>query len=369
MWALASGCWLGGGVRVRKLLLPPTRQAQPLPPCLRRQQPQAGGQLVRMCATRPEVAAAKKGNDIAEGEVQVWFCFPDDPRTRDPQLLKAYHNVVSDDEYAAIAGDSCDPEHGSHDKEVEKWRHRLLTRALVRSTLADYSKGAVLPRDLTLQKNAYGKPSMQWPTSVDPKTLPRLEFSLSHTDSLIALAVTVDQPVGLDVERTERSTRVDPLTFARRRFAPSEAYMLESIQDKHARRQRFMQLWTLKEAYMKALGRGINAVTLSGYGFDFCNAPVGECTPHQPHISAPGGKSLDGIKLVLHDSTTAARHGAQPDSWRLLLLKPTPHHVCAVCVHASEAVESLRVRTFYTVPLVHGSPFVVNEYLGCSYNL
>ncbi len=63
------------------------------------------------------------------------------------------------------------------------------------------------------------------------------EFSLTHTDGLIAVAVGT-QRVGLDAER-RRPRKTDALLS---RLTPAE------------REEDFFELWTVKEAYVKYLG-------------------------------------------------------------------------------------------------------------------
>lgn len=81
--------------------------------------------------------------------------------------------------------------------------------------------------------------------------------SLSHTDGLLALAVSSTYTVGLDVEDTQRLSEFTGI--ARSYFSPAEWQAIEPLQGE-AQRDHFFSIWTLKEAYMKALGgRGLSA--------------------------------------------------------------------------------------------------------------
>jgi len=77
-------------------------------------------------------------------------------------------------------------------------------------------------------------------------------FSLTHTDDLIALAVSTC-PIGIDIEYSER--QFNP-RLAKRYFHKQENSIL-SADDNFNRT--FASLWTLKEAYAKATGAGIFA--------------------------------------------------------------------------------------------------------------
>lgn len=89
-------------------------------------------------------------------------------------------------------------------------------------------------------------------------------FNVSHSHGRVVVAVAPEAPVGVDVEWRERRTRIDAL--ARQCYATNERAGLEALPG-GARRYRFFQLWTLKEAVTKALGRGLWG-TLAGIRID-----------------------------------------------------------------------------------------------------
>ncbi|WP_143074821.1 4'-phosphopantetheinyl transferase family protein [Streptomyces mangrovisoli] len=82
----------------------------------------------------------------------------------------------------------------------------------------------------------------------------RLALSLSHTDDLLVVAVSGTGPVGVDAERADRRLAVDLLLA--QVATPAEAARLAGLGDEE-RRARLLRLWTLKEAYTKALGHGL----------------------------------------------------------------------------------------------------------------
>lgn len=93
--------------------------------------------------------------------------------------------------------------------------------------------------------NSYGKPSfLHLPVS----------FNVSHTKGLCASVIALGAPgweVGIDVE-TIRSYKEN---VAKRVFTEEEmAYIRESSSKDEA----FTRLWTLKEAYVKAIGTGLS---------------------------------------------------------------------------------------------------------------
>ena len=135
-------------------------------------------------------------------------------------------------------------------------RRFLLTRALVRTALSRYA--AVAPADWKFVPNAYGRPEI-----LDrPANVPDLRFNVSHTDGLIACAITVGREVGVDVEHIRRRLTHD---VAGRFFAASEVYDLRELPPDEQERV-FFDYWTLKEAYIKARGMGL-ALPLADFAF------------------------------------------------------------------------------------------------------
>lgn len=83
---------------------------------------------------------------------------------------------------------------------------------------------------------------------------PPLPFNLSHGESTVAIAIGHDE-VGIDVESADRA--LDVLAVARRFLHPDEAAGLAALPDEE-RRQRFLRIWTAKEAWVKARGTGLS---------------------------------------------------------------------------------------------------------------
>jgi len=89
-----------------------------------------------------------------------------------------------------------------------------------------------------------------------------LQFNLSHTEGMAAIAITHAGKVGIDVERIRRN--LDPLQMAMRFFSAEESEWLRS-QPRDRQFSAFFSCWTAKEAYIKARGGGL-AIPLDGFG-------------------------------------------------------------------------------------------------------
>lgn len=171
---------------------------------------------------------------LPANEIHLWISR--DELIADPEMLSLYQAAVAPYELERAA-------------RFQFQRHRrqyLVTRGLVRAILSLY-RPEVAPREWRFCINAHGKPGILDDIS------PPLLFNLSHTDGLIVLAVA-RREVGVDVELLDREG--DLSSLADRYFAPIEQKDLLLLAAAE-RRHRFVELWTLKEAYLKARGVGL----------------------------------------------------------------------------------------------------------------
>lgn len=96
---------------------------------------------------------------------------------------------------------------------------------------------------------------------------PEIHFSLSHAGTWAMCAVS-GQPVGCDAEQTGRGN--EKVAFFC--FTPGEAEMLRGIAGPAERDLAFTRIWTRKESYLKALGKGLS---LSMKTFSVLEPPPG----------------------------------------------------------------------------------------------
>ena len=81
-----------------------------------------------------------------------------------------------------------------------------------------------------------------------------IDFNWSHSDDRALIAVGRDVSLGIDIERLRDRPRA--MEIAERYFSADEANMLSALPAAD-RGAAFLELWTAKEAVLKALGRGI----------------------------------------------------------------------------------------------------------------
>lgn len=81
----------------------------------------------------------------------------------------------------------------------------------------------------------------------------RIQFNLAHSRDLAVYAVTLDHPIGIDIEKIKE---VYPSDLSERYFHIDEKTYLNNLPPDE-RRAAFYQIWARKEAVVKAIGRGL----------------------------------------------------------------------------------------------------------------
>ena len=229
------------------------------------------------------------------GEVRLWFADVD--AIADASLALAYRQLMAPDERVREARLRF-----QRDRDVF-----LMARALVRTTLSRFA--SVAPEDWRFEFNHEGKPSV----AACHGDARNLCFNVSHTRSLVVMALGRACTLGVDVEM--RSPQVD-LDVAEHFFSERETAALRRL-DASDRLERFVELWTLKESYVKARGMGLS-MPLDGFSFD---------------LDTPG---RIGLSVESGGDDVAER-------WRFVQFEAGPEHRVALCVERTELPLLLRL--------------------------
>jgi 4'-phosphopantetheinyl transferase len=123
----------------------------------------------------------------------------------------------------------------------------LAARVLCRTTLSRYA--GVDPSEWRFGVGLRGKPTL-----VEPADFKSLRFNLTHTNNLVICLVTRAGEVGVDAEETSRA--VDARLVARHFLSRREQARLARLPSDE-RAVRFFEQWVLREAYVKATGKGL----------------------------------------------------------------------------------------------------------------
>jgi 4'-phosphopantetheinyl transferase len=174
-------------------------------------------------------------------------------------------------------------------------RHRrqyIVAHGMLRLALSDASPG-IAPSDWSFATGHHGRPFV-----ASPRTA--LHFSLSHTEGCVACIVSAHEAAGVDVE--EVTPRHALMETAQSMFAPEEIETLRELPQRDFI-DRFFDYWTLKEAYLKARGFGLN-LPLDGFAMRF----------------ASDGIAIDFSSAIADD----------PRRWRFTISSPSPAHRLAI---------------------------------------
>lgn len=124
-------------------------------------------------------------------------------------------------------------------------RHFIVARGFLRTVIARYL--ATQPGSLRFSYGAYGKPALA--------TEHVLRFNLSHSHEVALLAVALDAELGVDVEHIRADFASEDI--ARRFFSRAEVEVFNDL-PREEQVAAFFRCWTRKEAYIKAIGKGLS---------------------------------------------------------------------------------------------------------------
>lgn len=142
---------------------------------------------------------------------------------------------------------------------------------------------------ITFNINKYGKPYMEM--------FPEFHFNLSHSGEWVVCAI--DRfPIGIDVEKI----KLTDCKVAEHFFTEKENHYLNSRSGRE-RIEGFFNLWTLKESYLKATGKG---------------------------LSVP----LNSFSILISDETGTAyiEQSYEEANYFLKLYELDDHHKCSLCI-------------------------------------
>ncbi|MGN0437087.1 MAG: 4'-phosphopantetheinyl transferase family protein [Lachnospiraceae bacterium] len=168
--------------------------------------------------------------------------------------------------------------------------------------------------DMKLSKNADMEPSNNMETSTNTNMNPvsqitmgagiesamqittrntpqPIHFNMSHSGDYVVVAVS-DEPIGIDIEHKTRNYE----TVAKRCFHKAEYDSIMKLNEPD-RSKRFLEIWTMKEAYIKWKGDGMK-IPFSGF-----NVLDGTCNTRTINIEETKISDLYVLSLCTKKST------------------------------------------------------------------
>ncbi|MDL5026833.1 4'-phosphopantetheinyl transferase superfamily protein [Vibrio sp. TMPB1044] len=156
-------------------------------------------------------------------------------------------------------------------EKVERYRvpssqvQAMYVRNYLRGVLSCYSD--LTPKAWRFEYGEKGKPRLIEKQQIETG----LNFNISHSKEYLLIAVCQREgkslQLGVDIEHARSSTNID--SIMKHYFSDTELTDLLEL-SKEEQRERFFDLWALKESYIKATGKGL-ATSLRSFSFDFSN--------------------------------------------------------------------------------------------------
>ncbi len=226
---------------------------------------------------------------VAVTAVDVWIW----SLTVPADVLLRFERSLSDDERQR-ARRFVSPHHGES---------YVAGRGRMREILADYIERR--PDELRFDYGTAGKPLLEGIVGAP-------HFNLSHSGNFAALAIA-DRPVGIDIELV-RSITDD---IAGRFFSPAEVHALRKLPSSE-QEAAFFRCWTRKEAFVKALGTGLN-YPLSSFDVSVADEPY-------PRVLRADAEVTSDVAC-----------------WRLVNFVPGPGMAGAISLKADNATSTVEV--------------------------
>ena len=131
-------------------------------------------------------------------------------------------------------------------------KRSLIAEIMIRMSTF-YSLG-ISPLHTKISYNAYGKPYID--------NVRGYKFNISHSGNYVAFAKSRNK-IGIDIEYM----RETEFSIAKRCYTERECQYINSFETLEKRLDAFYRLWTLKESYIKAIGKGMK-IPLNSFEFE-----------------------------------------------------------------------------------------------------
>ena len=189
---------------------------------------------------------------------------------------------------------SCEEKLRAASYRLEKDRRRFVSRRiLLKKLLSHYLD--IAPQMVLLRYNPLGKPHL-----ADSSGSDAMQFNMSHSQGLAIYVFGRHRRLGVDLEALRLLPEVEVLCS--RWFPGQQGRLGKTLSEKQLA---FYRMWTLSEAYLKALGKGFGSPE--------------EYPDVMPY----------SLKTDWHDP---AVQFYQMGGWSFRLLTPAPHFVAALAV-------------------------------------
>ena len=196
--------------------------------------------------------------------IHLWLI--DEQEVSRANVIQHYPSLLSSDEKDRMATF----------RSASRQRQFLIARAALRTVLSLYMPGHA-PETHKFSVNPHGKPTL----SENPH---KLVFNLSHSRNKVLIGVTRQRQLGVDIEYMEPKRNITKIAGHYFNQAEWNDDLLRQEANGNVNAAfRFYKLWTLKEAFIKAEGRGWTIPT-DGFYFTADNASQPELVITTPNF-------------------------------------------------------------------------------------
>ncbi len=126
----------------------------------------------------------------------------------------------------------------------------VIAHGLLRHLLSFYV--AVAPRDIQYRTNQFGKPFLM---NGSDNSNSRVQFNMSHSKDYAAYIIALDYQVGIDIEWQDKDIKLQEISELV--LSPLEVMLFNQLNSRGKFRA-FYDIWTKKEAIIKAVGQGLS---------------------------------------------------------------------------------------------------------------
>jgi 4'-phosphopantetheinyl transferase len=222
---------------------------------------------------------------LRHDEVQVWYSF----LNNSARQCAAYDKVLSEKEKERAS---------RFVREIDK-THYILRTGILKKLITRYS--GLQPENLQLSYGPYGKPTLDHAINVA-----HLCFNMSESSGHALYAFTQNREIGVDIEQIRDIPEMEHIV--RLHFSEAERAVFASLLAQEKIKS-FFNVWTRKEALIKALGGGLS-IPLTKLDLSFSSG--------KPRTFISGDEVLN--------------HRAQ---WTIQDVSPSPECAAAVAVEGS----------------------------------
>ncbi len=215
----------------------------------------------------------------------------------------------------------------------------LYVRNYLRKVLSCYSD--LRPEEWRFEYGEKGKPRLIEKQQIETG----LNFNISHSKEHLLIAVCQREgkslQLGVDIEHARSSTNID--SIMKHYFSDAELTDLLEL-NKEEQRERFFDLWALKESYIKATGKGL-ATSLRSFSFDFSSL-----TNKTLELRTSGFQTGLYSEIKLHSGIGLDLDSAQEDDistdWQCCLGRLDDQYRFAVTLGGNLLPMQIEMRTF-----------------------